>query len=104
MEWGNGVSPSAPKDKGVESTLCPVLPCHQSRDPSAGLQGVPSPGFLLFPCVGCDPVDNRTLFMTVFVFFLIVNGEIVCRSLLHRDVSSIQPRASLALSDVFRCY
>lgn len=66
--WGNGVTPSAPQRQRVP-TLHPVLPCHQSQDPLAELQGVPSSGFLLFPCVGHDLEDNRTLFMTVTCIF-----------------------------------
>lgn len=67
MGWGNGISP--PKDKGVNTVSCP--PLHQPQDPSAGLQSVPSPGFLLFPCVGRDLEDNRTLSMTVPVLFFL---------------------------------
>lgn len=95
--WGNYMYPSTAQRQAclVNATSCHP-PNTSPRIHQLGSRGTPNPGFLLFVIlyVGHGPVDNGTLFMTVFVFFLIVNGEIVCRSLLHRDVSSIQTRAS----------
>lgn len=93
--WGNYVYPSTtPNQARLVNTTSYHSP--KSKDPSAGLQGHPQAWFptVHHPVCWPRPCGQCNTFHDSICIFLIVNGEIVCRSLLHRDVSSIQIRAS----------